>query len=750
MMKSIVKCLGMIGMAVLLFACHGYQDPALKPDNGGNTGGGNEQEPTPTPPQEEQLEPGVMRIYADKYEMKADGVDVVTFRVVIGTEEGNKEVSDGEQSLVISYEKDGETSKMARFSNTFTTVSPGAYTFTAEYFDGASIFTENEVSVVAMPVESDGPKYRQQVMGVQFTSVYCTGCPALSHSIKTYQETYPNRLVNVSFHQDMQMTDPMTTATSQMYFRSFGEQGLPKFYANMRKSRPSILSSYSEIVEAVEDELKNYSSTCGVAIESQYDPTTREVKITGKLTSVAERVYRYVVMLLEDGIAYDQSGSNEKEYLHNNVLREAWPSDSTIGYYVISDGSAVTPGQEVRIERRPVTLSTAYNAENVRVFFAVLVSADGGNTYTVDNCTTCKLGESIDYQYEGEVDTTNDVLTLSADNTSVKQGETITFSALLNGEEEVSASTTIVNLTTGERAENGLFTPTEVGEQIFIAARQGVISNRITISVAEGEGGSDDGNDDGNQPVPPVTGGKNNLRRHIALYEFTGVGCAMCPDGWVTISSYLSRPKFKDVLHVIAFHSESLGPDPMHLDLTTQLLREYGNMGLPSCLIDMDVAGEINALKASGELSATLDAALTESPAWCGAALSTTWDETTRTGKLTVRVLANEPGTYRIAPFIVEDGVKHQQKMSDGKYKEDYNHRHVVRQMLSTAYTGDLIGKDMQQGEEKRVEYDFTIAEAWNAEKIEFCVAVMNDQTGTIKNTAVVHLGESVDYDLYE
>jgi hypothetical protein len=37
--------------------------------------------------------------------------------------------------------------------------------------------------------------------------------------------------------------------------------------------------------------------------------------------------------------------------------------------------------------------------ENMRVIVAAFVSYDGGNTYVVNNCAECKIGESADYEH---------------------------------------------------------------------------------------------------------------------------------------------------------------------------------------------------------------------------------------------------------------------------------------------------------------------------------------------------------------
>ncbi len=727
-MNLFFKNMWMALAAVTLISCHGHQDDSLTPDQGN----------TPTPPvTDEVLSPGVMRIYADKTSIDANGADKVTFRVLLGTEDGNRVVSDGQSNMTIHYECDGEAKSLARFASTFTTAAVGAYTFSAEFFEsGTTYLSENEVSVVAMPVADGGVKYRQHVMGVQFTSTGCTSCPNLTKAIKTYQETNPDCLLPVSFHQNMPgYPDPMTNSTGETFFRSFGGQGLPVFYTNMRKES-KLTSEYSLLVSAVENELKNYPTTCGVAIESTYDSSTRKLNITGKVTSKTSMVYRYYVMLLEDGIVGDQTG--DPNYVHNNVMRQGWPSDNTTGFYLKSDGSVSEPGVEMQVVRPEITLNSAWNADNMRIFFAVLSSQDGGASYTVDNCTTCKLGESVDYAYEDSSET-NLTLTLSADNTSVTRGEEIHFQVVDGQEEEMTATATVVNLTTGERVEHGSYTPTKQGTYEFIAAYSGVVSNRITVTVAEGS-----------NPNPSIPTGYTCYQRHFAIYEFTAVKCSFCPGGYSTLNGLINNPYGGyPTAHILAFHSTAMGDDPMATPLTAELENAFGNMSLPSIVIDLrdDRRGEINAIKT--ELTTWFDEAISEQPAYCGVAIESTYDSSTRKGTATVKVGVNEPGTYRVVVYVVENNINSPQ-LDNGNMKDNYNHHHVVRAMLSNAYTGDLAGKNLTTGDERTVEYAFNIDNAWDDSQIELYAIAIEEQSGHIKNLNHVVLGERADYDIYE
>ena len=165
MFKRIAYALTVLAVA----ACSGTVDP----DAGAS---GNPMEEVPE---------GVLRIFADKTEILADGNEEVTFTVMFGKED----VSTA-QTLVLIRKYDGEE-KRSKASNKFSTVTAGTYEFTAEYYYGGRFYADNSVKVEAKPYFfGDAKAYRQRVLGVYFTSTGCTSCPSATRGIKTLQSAH--------------------------------------------------------------------------------------------------------------------------------------------------------------------------------------------------------------------------------------------------------------------------------------------------------------------------------------------------------------------------------------------------------------------------------------------------------------------------------------------------------------------------------------------------------------------------------
>lgn len=357
--------------ALLVFtACSGTIDPdAQKPD----VPAGNPMEEVPE---------GVLRIFADKTEVSADGNDVVTFTVMFG-----KEDVSSAQTLVLIREYDGET-KRTKASNKFSTVTAGTYKFTAEYYYGGKFYTDNSVTIEAKPYFSGEEKaYSQRVLAVYFTSTGCTSCPSATKGLKAVQDANPGMVSVVAFHSHMgSVADPMTIPETTLFNAVLGGfDGLPRLFWNMRQGThligPSFTESYAEEIAA-------YTPQCGVAIDA-----SAEGEITIGVTSNLPSIYRYLVFIVEDGIVAEQTGVHD--YVHNNVVRAVLTSEKGDK---LNDNLPLTVGVESKATKT-FTLSPEWKKENLRVIVAASTSTDGGYTFVVNNVAECRLGESVDYQY---------------------------------------------------------------------------------------------------------------------------------------------------------------------------------------------------------------------------------------------------------------------------------------------------------------------------------------------------------------
>lgn len=375
--REMKKIFGYIAVAVMLMgaavlsSCHGQEDV----DDAINS-----------------VPEGVLRIFADKTTIVADGNDVVTFTVMLGS----RNVSEERNLQLVRNGKLGNYGE-----NTFSTVAAGDYTFSAEYYyDGVRYKTDNSVDVQATPLTASGDaqSFKQQILGFQFTSTGCVACPLLSANIKQIQSDFPNRLVAVSFHQHFSASDrdPMTHPMTAAYYQKLFSQGLPQFNANFINDNDyKVVSGYDQVVNILDRVEENYPVTCGVAIESGVvvGGSGNKVSVKVKITSNTPSAYRYQIFLVEDKIEEYQAGEGGG-YLHNNVVRVV-SSDNIYGAD-FNDGMPMQVGVEATVERT-LDIPAGCNHQNMRVVVAAMSSYNGGDTYVVNNCAQCPLNGSVEY-----------------------------------------------------------------------------------------------------------------------------------------------------------------------------------------------------------------------------------------------------------------------------------------------------------------------------------------------------------------
>ena len=384
-MNKVFRYIGLAFSALALSACSGTIDTnegKNDPDAG-----------------KDQVPEGVLRIFADKTEISADGNEEVTFTVMFGSED----VSNAKTLQLIRKFNGGEKGKyMAYGVNKYSTVTDGEYTFSAEYYyEGKYYVTDNSVVVEAKQFFTGEEKnYKRRFLGTLFTSTGCNSCPLAAKGLKKLQEENPDVITLAAFHADMTIPDPMTIAETYEFQRALGGfQGLPAFFWNMREDSYTGGSVFTESFAAEQEAYDTYS---GVAIATSYDASSSKLDIELGITSNMPAVFRYMIILVEDDIPakgeYEQNGQSNN-YVHYNVVRKVLTVSKEKIHDKINDNLPLTVGVETKASKS-VTLSKAWNAENMRVIVAAMTSEDGGFNWTVNNVNECKVGGSVSYIYE--------------------------------------------------------------------------------------------------------------------------------------------------------------------------------------------------------------------------------------------------------------------------------------------------------------------------------------------------------------
>ena len=314
------------------------------------------------------------------------------------------------------------------------------------------------------------------------------------------------------------------------------------------------------------------------------------------------------------------------------------------------------------------------------------------------------------------------VLSASVESIEANGVENVAFEVVYDGA-DVSQKAQIWCSTTNEQLSAAEWTTTQEGSYSFYAIYNGVQSNSVEVVATE-----------------PVQQGPHTSRfeRHVCLMDLTGTGCSFCPKGYRNIVLNITNNFiYADFVHVLGLHDPASKlndvADPMALPLTTQLIDDFKVTGTPWFIVDLRGGGSLT--DNVGDMTKEIDISTEEYPAHSDVAIKTTFNKDAQSCKVDVKVFAETTDNYRVAVFVVEDNVKHPQ-LDGSVVINDYNHRHVVRQMLSGSYLGDNLGT-IKAEQEVEKSYEFAIGDSgWKVENLSVYALVI-DGTETVNNVAV-------------
>ena len=312
------------------------------------------------------------------------------------------------------------------------------------------------------------------------------------------------------------------------------------------------------------------------------------------------------------------------------------------------------------------------------------------------------------------------------------------FTVRYNGV-DVTEDAEIVSVSGTEDFDGMVFRPQSTGSETFYASYNGKESDQVTVNVLNSK--------------PQV---ESKYDRHVCVVEFTGAWCINCPEGYDKMMGILSKPsmaKYKDNIHICAFHSDLEGTDTLAIPATQDLFRMFDGLAYPSFATDFRESGILTSDGIS-VFQPSIAASFNDWPAHCGVAVSSELDQSGMHAHVTAKVTSELTSEYRIVILVVQDRIKGYQKTPTWpEGQSDYNHSHVVRKVV-TSYPGTFTGEKLTDdgriasGSEVSRSWSVAIDSSWVIDDTEI-YAIVLDSNGYVNNMNICAIdGGDSGYDM--
>ena len=331
-----------------------------------------------------KVTPASVTISTDNTLLKSTGADFATFTVhADGYEINNADI----------YLKGGAQDTKLR-ENRFSSNLQGTFSFYAQYDGVKSRHTEVTVRFV---------NFIKQSCAMAVVATWCGFSPQMTDVFHDIRNRYSNEIQIISLHRSS--SSLASTDLNVDYFMNKGElTATPTGFIDLDRML------HSRTVESIRTSAQQmrymHPVSSGVAVVSQVDD--KNINVTLKVKANQTEEYSVCAIIVEDNVMMQQVIylNNSKEnsirndgYIHHSVATYLMPNTNMytgkpLG--IIQSGSEVTESFSIPLDKI-VTKQRTINHSNCRVVAYVMKKE--GDSYYINNVTTCPINGSVDYFY---------------------------------------------------------------------------------------------------------------------------------------------------------------------------------------------------------------------------------------------------------------------------------------------------------------------------------------------------------------
>jgi len=208
---------------------------------------------------------------------------------------------------------------------------------------------------------------QRSVLLEDFTGQRCPNCPNAAIEIGRLQTAYPDSIIAVAIHGGPLALPALKSSVGDEYYAAVNSPNLPAGRID-RRGETSVPDQWQGLVYAAIQK----KDAVSMKIESRYDGNTRTANIKVSTYSTKDVTGKVQVWLVEDGITAIQAmpdGSNNREYVHNHVLRAAvngaWGEEVSVGPGNSSESSYTTTIDDRWVAGNMNVVAFVYNDNGV-------------------------------------------------------------------------------------------------------------------------------------------------------------------------------------------------------------------------------------------------------------------------------------------------------------------------------------------------------------------------------------------------
>ena len=339
----------------------------------------------------------------------------------------------------------------------------------------------------------------------------------------------------------------------------------------------------------------------------------------------------------------------------------------------------------------------------------------------------------------------NNELTITANKSSIKLGESITFSVTL-GDHDVTAKSTIYYYNTSTVVANPL-TPTESGIYEIYAKYDSLSSKRLTVSVVPSN----------MQELPADPSPESyDFNQRILLVDHTGTSCPNCPAVKDAFKTASESANYKDKFNVVYSYSYN-ATEACYSSAAKTLWNYYKEVCKSGDLLTGYPSFTTNyCYNWTGKAGSVLDR------------IDTFWDKDVtasiaisnvrKDSKLTINaaIKSSKSQDFKLSLWLLEDGV-YETQSGAGSATWMHTHHNIMRDGITGISASDIAGVEFGYVEanttvQRIMEFDLFIGSSW---KINNCklIAIISapsekyDGKYEVVNTAICEFNSTIGFD---